>query len=120
VIVDRQQRLTSLYAVIKGVAVVRENFATERIEIAFNPPEGRFEVPDAAIRRDRRFIPSISAIWDPKTDLIQFASDYVESLKAALEQFPSGVNRGGFPTAGGSDSRCVLGGEASMHGEIPV
>jgi hypothetical protein len=84
VIVDGQQRLTSLYAVIKGVPVVRENFTTERIEIAFNPLDGRFEVPDAAIRRDKRFIPSISAIWDPKTNLIQVASEYVESLRAAL------------------------------------
>ena len=33
VIVDGQQRLTSLYAVIKGVPVLRENFKTERIEI---------------------------------------------------------------------------------------
>ena len=49
VIVDGQQRLTSLYAVIKGIPVVRENYATEKIEIAFNPLEDRFEVPDAAI-----------------------------------------------------------------------
>lgn len=37
VIVDGQQRLTSLYAVIKGIAVVRESYANEKIEIAFNP-----------------------------------------------------------------------------------
>ena len=46
VIVDGQQRLTSLYAVIKGIAVVRENYANEKIEIAFSPLDGRFEVPD--------------------------------------------------------------------------
>jgi len=73
VIVDGQQRLTSLYAVIKGIALVRENYATEKIEIAFNPLEDRFEVPDAAIRRNKAFIPSISAIWDPETNPIQFA-----------------------------------------------
>src|ERR1700748_1565792 len=43
VIVDGQQRLTSLYAVIRGIPVIRDNFATETIEIAFNPLEGRFE-----------------------------------------------------------------------------
>jgi len=37
-----------------------------------------------------------------------------------LEQFSSRLNRGGFPSAGDSDSRCVLGREASRHGEIPV
>src|SRR5215208_6743731 len=36
-IVDGQQRLTSLYAVIKGVEVLRANFTSERIQIAFNP-----------------------------------------------------------------------------------
>src|SRR5271166_6475384 len=80
VIVDGQQRLTSLYAVIKGIAVVRDNFAKEKIEIAFNPLEGRFEVPDAAIWRNKAFIHSISAIWDPSTNLIQFAADYIKGL----------------------------------------
>jgi uncharacterized protein with ParB-like and HNH nuclease domain len=52
VIVDGQQRLTSLYAVIKSIPVIRENFESERIQIAFNPLDERFEVTDAAIRRD--------------------------------------------------------------------
>ena len=82
VIVDGQQRLTSLYAVIMGIPVVRENFSTERIEIAFNPLAGRFEVADAAIHRDKRFVPNISAIWDKGTNLIQFAGDYIERLKS--------------------------------------
>lgn len=81
-IVDGQQRLTSLYAVIKGIPVVRDNFSTEKIEIAFNPLDGKFAVPDAAIRRDKRFIPSISAIWDKGTNLIQFAGDYIEGLRS--------------------------------------
>jgi hypothetical protein len=93
VIVDGQQRLTSLYAVIKGIAVVRENFANEKIEIAFNPLEGRFEVPDAAIRRNKAFIPSISAIWDPSTNLIQFAGDYVSGLRSFREVSAEEVDR---------------------------
>ena len=36
-IVDGQQRLTSLYAVIRGVPVVRDDYQSELIEIAFNP-----------------------------------------------------------------------------------
>ncbi len=36
-IVDGQQRLTSLYAVLRGVQVVRDDYTSERIEIAFNP-----------------------------------------------------------------------------------
>ena len=52
VIVDGQQRLTSLYAVIKSIPVLRDNFESEQIQIAFNPLEDRFEVADAAIHRD--------------------------------------------------------------------
>jgi len=88
VIVDGQQRLTSLYAVIMGIPVLREDFSTERIEIAFNPLDGRFEVPDAAIRRDKRFIANISAIWDKSTNLIQFAGEYIDGLKSQ----PGGVS----------------------------
>lgn len=62
-IVDGQQRLTSLYAVIKGAEVLRANFKHERIQIAFNPLSRRFEVADAAIRKDRSFISDISVLW---------------------------------------------------------
>jgi hypothetical protein len=85
VIVDGQQRLTSLYAVIKGIPVIREDYAPEKIEIAFNPLDDRFEVPDAAIRRNKAFIPSISAIWETKTTLIQFANNYIAGLQGFRE-----------------------------------
>ena len=62
-IVDGQQRLTSLYAVVRGVAVLRENYTREPIQIAFNPLDEKFEVADAAILRDAAFITSISVLW---------------------------------------------------------
>jgi hypothetical protein len=62
-IVDGQQRLTSLFAVIKSLPVLRKNYATEKIRIAFNPLEQSFEVADAAIARDPEWIPDISEIW---------------------------------------------------------
>lgn len=80
VIVDGQQRLTSLYAVMRGIPVIRENFSTEKIEIAFNPIEERFEVADAAIRRDKSFIPNVSALWDPQMGLLAFAKSYLTRL----------------------------------------
>lgn len=85
VIVDGQQRLTSLYAVIRGVPVIRETFATETIEIAFNPIEERFEVADAAIKRDKTFIPNISSVWDPSVGLLRFARDYLDRLAEGTE-----------------------------------
>ncbi len=82
VIVDGQQRLTSLYAVIKSVPVLRENFENENIQVAFNPLEQRFEVTDAAIRRDKTFIPSISVLWSDDTDLFEVVENYLEGVTA--------------------------------------
>lgn len=79
-IVDGQQRLTSLYAVIKGVPVIRDNYSEETIEIAFNPLLERFEVSDAAIRRDPSFIPNISTVWANETDIFDLVDLYLERL----------------------------------------
>jgi uncharacterized protein with ParB-like and HNH nuclease domain len=84
-IVDDQQRLTSLYAVIKGVPVVRENYDAERIEIAFNPLSGKFEVADAAIKRDKSFIPSISSVWAKGANLFEIVDTYMEGLASTRE-----------------------------------
>jgi hypothetical protein len=80
VIVDGQQRLTSLYAVVRNVPVLRENFKTERIQIAFNPREEKFEVADAAIRRDKAFIPDISVLWSDQTDLFEVVDSYLKGF----------------------------------------
>lgn len=85
VIVDGQQRLTSLYAVIRNIPVLRDNFENEQIQIAFNPLEERFEVADAAICRDKSFIPSISLLWNDTTDLFEVVENYLEGLSASRE-----------------------------------
>lgn len=87
-IVDGQQRLTSLYAVVKGVPVLRENYDAEQIEIAFSPLTERFEVADAAIRRDKSFIPNISVVWDKDADLFELVDDYLETLGAIRDISP--------------------------------
>jgi hypothetical protein len=74
-IVDGQQRLTSLYAVLTGTPVVRDNYKEERIQIAFRPLDGTFEVADAAIRRDPEFVPDISELWSkeiPRERFVRF------------------------------------------------
>ena len=85
VIVDGQQRLTSLYAVVKNIPVLRENFESEQIHISFNPLEERFEVADAAIRRDKSFIPSISLLWNDNTDFFEVVENYLEGLSSSRE-----------------------------------
>jgi hypothetical protein len=81
-IVDGQQRLTSLYAVLKGIPVVRENYDTELIEIAFRPTDGTFEVCDAAIRRDPDFLPNISELFAAHASQYKIVGDYLSSLAA--------------------------------------
>ena len=84
-IVDGQQRLTSLYAVIKGVEVLRADFRKERIRIAFNPLSEQFEVTDAAIVKDRAFIPDISALWAPGAYVFDIINEFTEALSRSRE-----------------------------------
>ncbi|MEQ8405772.1 MAG: DUF262 domain-containing protein [Oceanicaulis sp.] len=80
-IVDGQQRLTALYAVITGSPVVRENYSTETVSIAFDPVAEKFEVTDAAIRRDPRFIPNITDVLKPGADAWEIAEAYLDRLE---------------------------------------
>jgi len=84
-IVDGQQRLTSLYAVTRGREVIRSDFKKERIRIAFNPLAERFDVLDASIIKDRAYIPDVSLLWDQKTNLFDFAADYLSELGKVRE-----------------------------------
>lgn len=82
-IVDGQQRLTSLYAVMQGVPVVRDDYRQEQISIAFSPLTEKFEVTDAAVRKNPEFIPDISQIWSAHTDMFELAEEYLTRLRAA-------------------------------------
>ncbi|MCO6388718.1 DUF262 domain-containing protein [Paracoccus sp. M683] len=84
-IVDGQQRLTSLYAVVKGEEVIRGNFKKERIRIAFNPLTERFAVWDAAIVKDKSFIPDISELWRPEANVFSIAGDFLDQLSSVRE-----------------------------------
>lgn len=84
-IVDGQQRLTSLYAMVKGIPVLRENYVSEHIEIAFNPLSEKFEVADAAIRRNKSYITNISALWSADSDLFDVVDEYLGSLSSVRE-----------------------------------
>ena len=77
-IVDGQQRLTSLYAIVKGVPVIRENYDSETVEVAFNPLMEKFEVADAAVRKDKSYIPNISVIWSKETNLFKYIGNYIK------------------------------------------
>ena len=65
-IVDGQQRLTSLFAVLTGESVLTKTFEGKRISIAFRPNDETFEVTDAAVKRDPEFISDITVLWAGK------------------------------------------------------
>lgn len=77
-IVDGQQRLTSLFAVVTGTPIVRKDYSEGRIRIAFRPTDTRFEVTDAAVENDPEFIPDISEVF--KGNFLTFVTSYLERL----------------------------------------
>jgi hypothetical protein len=84
-IVDGQQRLTSLFAVIKAQEIIRENYTKATIVIAFNPLEGKFEIPDASIRKNPRYFQNISLIWQPNINIIKVINEFLQNLKKSVE-----------------------------------
>ncbi len=84
-IVDGQQRLTSLYAVIKGREIIRENYTRAIIVIAFNPLEEKFEIPDATIRKNPRYFQNISLLWQPNVNIIKVINEFLDNLKKTVE-----------------------------------
>ena len=83
-IIDGQQRLTSLYSVIKGVTVLTSSFEKKQIRVAFRPTDETFEVTDAAIRSDPEFIPDISQLWRGRYK--KTVQSYLERLQSKQEE----------------------------------
>lgn len=81
-IVDGQQRLTSLYAVFRGKKVLDEDYRERQIEVAFRPRDGKFEVADAAIRRDPDWIANISDLWSSGRSSFQMVKDFLKQIEA--------------------------------------
>ena len=80
-VIDGQQRLTSLLAVIKGVDVVGKTGQPRKIEIAFRPRDGRFAVSDAAVRNDPEFLSNVTDLWDGRRLLPEIRKDLLNGLQ---------------------------------------
>jgi hypothetical protein len=80
-IVDGQQRLTSLYAVMKDAEITFKDFSKGQIRIAFRPRDERFEVTDAAIERDPEYLPNITKLWAGED--WEVINAFVERLRTA-------------------------------------
>jgi hypothetical protein len=87
-IVDGQQRLTSLYAVMTGTSVLRQDYSPAKIRIAFRPSDATFQVTDAAIEKDPEFLPDISVLWEVAGRRKTAIRSYLKTLaeKRTLDQ----------------------------------
>lgn len=80
-IVDGQQRLTSLYSVFRGKTVIDGDYRNRKIEIGFNPLEGKFEVTDAPIRKNPLWISNISDLWAVHANSYSAIKSFVKRLE---------------------------------------
>ena len=82
IMIDGQQRVTSLMTAIAGFEVVNSNFTRKRIKISFNPfateEDERFKVQDNAILKDKRWIADIADLFVPDFDSYSFIQEYCE------------------------------------------
>ncbi len=87
-VVDGQQRLTSLYAVFKGKPVLVDKMTPSKIRIAFNPLRERFEVTNTAIERDPEWVPDVTSVLSGAQSSYSFINHFVDALKADREVTP--------------------------------
>ncbi|MDA7823658.1 DUF262 domain-containing protein [Opitutales bacterium] len=80
-IVDGQQRLTSLYAVMKGRKVITADNDEQLIRIAFNPFTESFAVTDASRERDPEWLTDISNIWNYEGGEWAFTNSFIKALE---------------------------------------
>lgn len=85
VIIDGQQRITSLYAVIKGKSIMCQDEKTF-IKIAFNPVTREFSVLNAAKEKNPEWINNISDIFANANRSRKFVNDYIENYRKYLEK----------------------------------
>ena len=83
-IIDGQQRLTALFAVMKNQEVLTPDYEKRKIKIAFKPLDSTFKVGDAATDRDPEYIADLSSLWAGEGDFA-IISSFIASLKEKRE-----------------------------------
>jgi len=83
-IIDGQQRLTALFAVMKNQEVLTPDYERKNIKIAFKPLDSTFKVGDAATDRDPEYIADLSSLWSGEGDFA-IISSFIANLKEKRE-----------------------------------
>lgn len=84
VIIDGQQRLTSLYAVMKGKKVINSKFDEKFIIISYNPLQDKFEVGYQATKKDPEWIYNISDVYTTSSSF-KFINSFIKRLSEYRE-----------------------------------
>ena len=81
-VIDGQQRLTSLLSSFYGVEVMDKDYKKRVIRIAYDPITREFKNADAATERDARFVPSIAEVFaaDSEHRISKYRRKFVERL----------------------------------------
>lgn len=87
-VVDGQQRLTSLFAVFRDKPVLTSSFDEQRIRIAFNPLRERFEVANNAIANDIEWVSDVSVLLSGHQGAFAYINGYLERLRGEREVTP--------------------------------
>ncbi len=90
-VIDGQQRLTSLIASMYGIKVKDKRFKERRIRIVYNPLEAKFEVWSNRYEKDPLWINDISKLFeaDDKHEATKFRKEFIKKLneyKASKEE----------------------------------
>ncbi len=86
ILVDGQQRVTALLAALLNQQVVTKDYKRTHISIAFHPVEERFEVTNAAIRKDPSWIVDISTVFAPESWMGEIVDKYCEMNPSAIKR----------------------------------
>jgi len=85
-VIDGQQRLTSLYSVIKNSEIINTRFEKFKPKISFHPLEAKFEVWSSAIEKDPFWISDISDFFvKTKDTTYSYINDFLNNLKKKKE-----------------------------------
>ena len=80
VIIDGQQRLTSLFAVMKGIKVKDHKYNDREIIISYNPIHDKFEVGYQATKNNKEWIYNISELFTGST--YTFITKFINALQS--------------------------------------
>jgi len=86
VIIDGQQRVTSLYAVMRHKEVMDERYNKRFITISFNPLTREFVVGDSARKKAADWIYDISDVFLNESRSFGFINDFVKSVAESREK----------------------------------